>query len=95
VCGYVPEGAGKDQTLVYRCWQEYVPSDYAVISTAGVSVVGDWQTATIFGVGRFTLATPAYVSAAVKTTDGFPGIDVIGRTGYSTTILRIWRDGNA
>jgi hypothetical protein len=65
---------------------------YTVLDTAGVNVIGDWQTATIFGVGRFTVSAPTYISAAVKTTDGFPVANVVARTGYSTTILRIWRD---
>lgn len=79
----------------YQCWQEYVPPTFTVLSTAGVNVVGDWQTATIFGVGRFTLTAPTYIAAAVRTTDGSPSLNVVARTGYSTTILRIWRDGNA
>lgn len=95
VCGNVITGNGKDSYYSYQCWQEFVPTTYNVLSTAGVNVVGDWQTATIFGVGRFTLSTPAYISAAVMTTDGFPRIDIVARTGYSTTILRIWRDNNA
>jgi len=96
VCGNVSvwEGTGKDGywTTSYQCWQEYVPTGYTVLSTAGVNVVGDWQTATIFGVGRFTLTTPGYISAAIKTTDSFPTMTVVSRTGYSSTILRIWRD---
>jgi hypothetical protein len=96
VCGNVSVivGSGKDAqyTTEYQCWQEYVPTSYTVLSTAGVNVVGDWQTATVFGVGRFTLVNPAYVSAAIKTTDSFPTMVVVGRTDYSSTILRIWRD---
>jgi hypothetical protein len=95
VCGYVWVGNGKDGSYEYQCWQEFVPTTYTVLSTSGVNVVGDWQTATIFGVGRFTLTTPGYISAAVLTTDGFPSLNVVARSGYSTTILRIWRDGNA
>ena len=70
------------------------PYDYPVLSTAGVNVVGDWQTATIFGVGKFTLASSKYISAAVKTTDSGPAMNVVARTGFCTTILRIWRDYN-
>lgn len=94
VCGNVWVGSGKDGYWSYQCWQEFVPSTYAVLSTAGVNVVGDWQTATIFGVGRFTLVTPGYISAAVMTTDASPSMYVVARSGYSTTILRIWRDAN-
>jgi hypothetical protein len=69
------------------------PYNYNIIDTAGVNVVGDWQTATIFGVGRFTLATSKYISAAVKTTDtNGPNLNIVSRSGYSTAILRIWRD---
>lgn len=96
VCGNVSViiGTGKDAQYgtEYQCWQEYVPTSYTVLSTAGVNVIGDWQTATVFGVGRFTLTTPAYISAAVKTTDAGPALVVVGRAGYSSTILRIWRD---
>lgn len=77
------------------CYQVYTPTAFQVLSTSGVNVVGDWQTATIFGVGRFTLASASYISAAVQTTDGYPALNVVARNGYSTTILRIWRDGNA
>lgn len=94
VCGNVWVGDYKSGYYEYQCWQEYVPANYTVLSTAGVNVVGDWQTATIFGVGRFTLATPTYISAAVMTTDGSPALNVVARSGYSTTILRIWRDNN-
>lgn len=99
VCGYVSTwvGTGKDGywSSEYQCWQEFVPTTYTVLSTAGVNVLGDWQTGTIFGVGRFTLTTPTYVAAAVQTTDAGPSLRVVARNGYSTTILRIWRDGNA
>jgi hypothetical protein len=68
------------------------PIVYEVLSTAGVNTVGDWQTATIFGVGRFTLATATDISAAVTTTDGSPSMHMVARDGYCTTIIRIWRD---
>lgn len=65
-----------------------------IISTAGVNVVGDWQTATIFGVGRFTLSDWTYISAAILRTDS-PSCTVVARAGgYSTTIIRIWRDSS-
>lgn len=73
----------------------FVSNPYTVISTCGVNVIGDWQTATIFGVGRFTLSTGTYISAAVKTTDYNPALRVVARSGFSTLILRIYRDGNA
>lgn len=99
VCGNVSVwvGTGKDGywSTEYQCWQEYRPTSYTVLSTAGVNVVGDWQTATIFGVGRFTLTNPTYVSAAVLTTDAAPALQVVSRSGYSSTILRIWRDTSA
>jgi hypothetical protein len=96
VCGYV--GGGTDPKTgnyiapTYQCWQEYIPFTPTVLSTAGVNVVGDWQTATIFGVGRFTISTPTYIAAAILTTDGFPSMQVVARSNYSSTILRIWRD---
>jgi hypothetical protein len=92
VCDYVNVGGWKDPQYVYTCWQEYVPTNFTVLSTAGVNVLGDWQTGTIFGVGRFTVNGSTYISAAVKTTDGGPALRVVARNGYSTTILRIWRD---
>ena len=68
------------------------PIVYEVLSTAGVNTVGDWQTATIFGVGRFTLATASDISAAITTTDGSPSMHMVAKDGYCTTIVRIWRD---
>jgi hypothetical protein len=65
-----------------------------IISAAGVNVVGDWQTATIFGVGRFTLADWTYISAAILRTDSPPCTVVARGGGYSTTIIRIWRDSS-
>lgn len=88
-CYGYPDGKGG---YVEYCNPVYVPTAYQVLSTAGVNVVGDWQTATIFGVGRLTLTSPTYISAAVLTTDGYPTLNVVARNGYSTTILRIWRD---
>ena len=72
-----------------------VPDDtvYPVISKAGVNVVGDWQTATVFGVGRFTLPTDTYIAVGVKTTDtNGPALVIVARQDYSSTIIRIWRD---
>jgi hypothetical protein len=68
----------------------YVSNPYTVISTAGVNVVGDWQTATIFGVGRFTLTAPTYISPAVMTTES-NSMNVVARSGYCTLIWRVWR----
>jgi hypothetical protein len=74
------------------------PVTYTVKSTAGVNIVGDWQTATIFGVGRFTLTETTDISAAVTTTDGSPSMAIVARqhptlgAGFCTTIIRIWRD---
>ncbi len=70
--------------------QVYVSNPYTVISTAGVNVVGDWQTATIFGVGRFTLASPTYISPAVMTTES-NSMNVVARSGFCTLIWRVWR----
>ena len=69
---------------------QFVSNPYTVISTAGVNVVGDWQTATIFGVGRFTLASATYLSAAVMTTEA-NNMNVVARTGFCTLIWRVWR----
>jgi len=68
----------------------FVSNPYTVISTAGVNVVGDWQTATIFGVGRFTLASPTYISPAVMTTEA-NNMNVVARNGFCTLIWRVWR----
>lgn len=68
----------------------FVSNPYTVISTAGVNVVGDWQTATIFGVGRFTLASPTYISPAVMTTES-NNMNVVARSGFCTLIWRVWR----
>ena len=68
----------------------FVSNPYTVISTAGVNVVGDWQTATIFGVGRFTLGSPTYISPAVMTTE-YNNMNVVARSGYCTLIWRVWR----
>jgi len=91
---YVTEtigGSKVDPGTEYTFW---VPDliVYEVLSTAGVNTVGDWQTATIFGVGRFTLATAADISAAITTTDGSPSMHMVAKDGYCTTIIRIWRD---
>lgn len=91
---YVTEtigGSKGDPGTPYTFW---VPDliVYEVLSTAGVNTVGDWQTATIFGVGRFTLATAADISAAITTTDGSPSMHMVAKDGYCTTIIRIWRD---
>ena len=63
---------------------------YTVINTCGVNVVGDWQTATIFGVGRFTIASSTYISPAVMTTEN-NSMNVVARTGYCTLIWRVWK----
>lgn len=76
------------------CSNVFIPTTFTVLSTAGVNVVGDWQTATIFGVGRFTVNGTTHISAALMTTDGYPTLNVVARNGYSTTILRIWRDAS-
>jgi hypothetical protein len=88
------EGYDKNGNYSYSCYNVVVPTQFTVLSTAGVNVVGDWQTATIFGVGRFTVNGTTHISAAVMTTDGFPRLNVVARNGYSTTILRIWRDAS-
>jgi hypothetical protein len=67
-----------------------ISNPYTVISTAGVNVVGDWQTATIFGVGRFTLTSEKYISPAVMTTEG-NSMNIVARTGYCTLIWRVWK----
>jgi hypothetical protein len=78
----------ENNTPIYQ--SQFVSNPYTVISTAGVNVVGDWQTATIFGVGRFTLASPTYISAAVMTTEA-NNMNVVARTGFCTLIWRVWR----
>ena len=78
----------ENNTPIYQ--NQFVSNPYTVISTAGVNVVGDWQTATIFGVGRFTLASPTYISAAVMTTEA-NNMNVVARTGFCTLIWRVWR----
>ena len=71
-------------------YEYFVPSPYTVISTCGVNVVGDWQTATIFGVGRFTLATSKYLSAGVLTTES-NSMNIVARDGFCTLIWRVWK----
>jgi hypothetical protein len=71
-------------------YQVFISNPYNVISTAGVNVVGDWQTATIFGVGRFTLTSATYISPAVMTTKA-NNMNVVARNGYCTLIWRVWR----
>lgn len=78
----------ENNTPIYQ--SQFVSNPYTVISTAGVNVVGDWQTATIFGVGRFTLASPTYISPAVMTTES-NNMNVVARTGFCTLIWRVWR----
>jgi hypothetical protein len=63
---------------------------YAVISTSGANVVGDWQTATIFGVGRFTLASPTYISPAVMTT-AYNNMTLNSKSGFCLLIWRVWK----
>ena len=65
--------------------------DTVSIVPAGVNVVGDWQTATIFGVGRFTLGVTTAVAAVARVTDISPAARIVSRGGYCTTILRVWR----
>jgi hypothetical protein len=77
-----------DFNPVYR--SVYVSNPYTVISTAGVNVVGDWQTATIFGVGRFTLTSATYISPAVMTTES-NNMNIVARSGYCTLIWRVWK----
>jgi hypothetical protein len=68
----------------------YVSNPYNVISTCGVNVVGDWQTATIFGVGRFTIASATYISPAVMTTEA-NSMKIVAWSGYCTLIWRVWK----
>jgi hypothetical protein len=77
-----------NMTPIYQ--SQLVSNPYTVISTAGVNVVGDWQTATIFGVGRFTISTPTYISPAVMTTES-NNMNVVARSGYCTLIWRVWK----
>jgi hypothetical protein len=62
----------------------------SIISPAGFQVVGDWQTSTIQAIGKFTIASSTYISAAIQTTDGYPTINVVAQEGYCNTILKIW-----
>ena len=63
---------------------------YTVISTSGANVVGDWQTATIFGVGRFTLTSPTYISPAVMTT-AYNNMTLNSKSGFCLLIWRVWK----
>jgi hypothetical protein len=85
----VPWYMDGDGNMVYQT--VYVSNPYTVISTCGVNVVGDWQTATIFGVGRFTLTSATYISPAVMTTES-NNMNVVARSGYCKLIWRVWRD---
>lgn len=69
----------------------YVAGAYNVISTCGVNVIGDWQTASIVGVGKFTLSSSTYVSPAILTTDSNPRLNVVARSGYCTLVWRIYK----
>jgi hypothetical protein len=66
-----------------------VPNSYTVISKCGVNVVGDWQTATIFGVGKFTITAATYITPVVMSTE-YNGMNVVARSGYGTLIWRVW-----
>ena len=61
------------------------------LSTCGVNVVGDWQTATITGVGKFTIASSAYVAPVIKTTDTNPELLVVARSGFCTLTWKVYR----
>ena len=61
------------------------------LSTCGVNVVGDWQTATITGVGKFTIASPTYVAPVIKTTDPYPELLVVARSGFCTLTWKVYR----
>jgi hypothetical protein len=69
----------------------YSPGAYTVISTCGVNVIGDWQTASIVGVGKFTLTSSKYISPAILTTDGGPRLNVVARSGFCTLVWRIYK----
>jgi len=88
-----PGGPGGHEEIAYDNngdpYTVFVSNPYNVISTCGVNVVGDWQTATIFGVGRFTLNTDTYVSPAVMTTE-YNNMTVVARSGFCTLIWRLW-----
>ena len=81
---YVDEDDGNGGT-----YQVFVSNPYTVISKCSACVVGDWQTATVFGIGKFTLATDTYVSPAVMTT-GYNNMTLPGRSGFSTLTWCVW-----
>lgn len=61
------------------------------LSTCGVNVVGDWQTATITGVGKFTIGSATYVAPVIKTTDANPELLVVARNGFCTLTWKVYR----
>jgi len=62
----------------------------SILDSAGANILGDWQCATIYGVGRFTLPSANYVTPVIFTND-FPSLTLPALGGYSTTIWKIYR----
>ena len=84
---YQPEYDYEGNVIGYT----FVSNPYTLISTCGVNVIGDWQTASIVGVGKFTITSSKYISPAIMTTDGGPRLNVVARTGYCTLVWRIYK----
>jgi hypothetical protein len=91
--------------IVENSTKRVAGAPYKVLSKAGANKLGDWQTSTIVGVGRFTVGAETMISVAVTTVDSNPTMRVIvpdastltddgPESGYSKTIIRIWRDSN-
>lgn len=66
-------------------------TNLSILNTSGVNVVGDWQTATIYGIGKFTLAAGDYVSPVIMTTDPGPLLQIVAKSGYCTLIWKLYR----
>jgi hypothetical protein len=68
----------------------YSGTQLSILDTAGANILGDWQCATIYGVGRFTLPSANYVTPVIFTND-FPSLTISAKGGYSTMIWKIYR----
>jgi hypothetical protein len=62
----------------------------SVITPAGFQIVGDWQTATIQSIGKFTIASSTYISVAISVGTYYPVVNVVAVEGYCSTNIKIW-----
>jgi len=81
----VDDGTGTGGTIT-----QFVSNPYNVISRCAACMVGDWQTATVIGIAKFTLAADTYVSPAVMTQE-YNNMTLPGLNGFSTLTWCIWR----